>query len=611
MSRELPTIEELRNILSYLPNNDRETWFSTFCIVGREYNCDEAAFKAVQDWAASYPDRKPEDASKERYEFMSSSRRMGPGIGSLIVKAKANGYQVPKKLRSFEAEVLAPTAARLASNTNIMLRELSPTEVSKSTPEAEIYRDVQSLGAQVLKYWLLEAPQSEANARLVFMAENAKRFRFLVPNQRVVAGALYDYCASHQDSPFVYVDFLNWCEIVGLDTITNAKLAPIVGANTIHNRETAAAAMDELCDLSWMLYVCQQASQLSSMLNDRNLAAFRQARTDAIRATEPPSSLESMPLDKAPRIVRNTVADMIDPTAKLKLFIPTGYPALDKFIIGFRRGEVTIGAAHSGIGKTWLAVDVVRHLIEEQHGRVVFFSTEMSAEAIYLRLFATVNNSQIDPASLAQKNTTGALNQMHQNFSQFAKAHSGVAGAPDDRFGINELTIYGARSGGLTLSGIKEALAIESQAAPVDLVVVDYLQNVVNDILPRNASRYDRVLDVMNTLDHLSAEYNCATLAMAQLNNPNRKQTADPKPNLYDIAECTYVVQPAAAVFMLYRDGKQSEENAASDGGWSSKAKALAEVPLKLMVTKSRYGSLTSNPLRTKRSDGSRFDFFE
>ncbi len=611
MSRDLPTLDELARILSYLPNSDRDTWFSAFCIVGREYNCDEGAFEVVRQWAASFPNRTAADAVKERYEFESSSRRVGPGIGALIVKAKRNGYEVPKKLHFLESEVFAPAAASIANNAAIMLREVPVTKDNAASPDAVMYRQVQELGAQVLKYWLLEAPKEASGERLVFLAENYKRFRFLCPRQRVVAGALYDYCAAHPDDPFVYTDFLSWCKISGLDSITEERLSSIVAANTIHNSATALKAMDELCEKSWMLFVCQQADLFRLNLQDGNLEAMRQARTAFIKSSEPVSTLENIPLSTAPRRVRNSIADLIDPTAKLKLFIPSGYPELDKFTYGYRRGEVTIFAAHSGVGKTWFGIDTAYRGVKDHHLRVLFFTTEMSADAINLRLFAVANNCKIDPESLSKANTDGSLTQMHQNFSQFVKAHSGAECSNTISFGLDELQVYEAQKGGLTLSNIKEAMAVAAQTGPIDLVVVDYLQNVVNDNLPRTASRYDRVLDVMTTLDKLSAEYNCATLALAQLNNPNRKQTTDPKPNLYDIAECTYVVQPAAAVIMMYRDGQQKEGNNQANGGWSADNSAPLEVPLKVAVTKSRYGSLTDKPLRTKRSAGSRFDFFE
>lgn len=609
MSRELPTHDELARILSYLPNNDRDTWFSVFCIVGRAYNCDEGAYEVARQWAASFPNRTAADEIKERYEFESSSRRNGPGIGALIVKAKSNGYEVPKQLRSLEAEVLAPAAASLADNTAVMLREVPVTKENVGSPEAVMYREVQELGAQVLKYWLLEAPDEESGARLAFLAENSKRFRFLCPRHRVVAGALYDYCATHTDDKFVYVDFLNWCKIVGLDSITEDRLSSIIAANTIHNSATAIKAMDELCDKAWMIYVCQQADLLRTCLQDGNLEAMRQARAAFIRTSEPVSTLECNPFSASPRRVRNNVADMIDPTAKLRLFVPSGYPVLDKFTHGYCRGEVTIFAAHSGVGKTWFGVDSAYRLIKEQHGRVLFFSTEMSAAAIELRFFAVVNNCKIDPESLANANNDGSLNQLHQNYSQFVKAHSGIEGANRTAFGLDELHVYEAKKGGLTLSSIKETMAVEAQAGPIDLVVVDYLQNVVNDNLPRTASRYDRVLDVMTTLDQLSSDYNCATLALAQLNNPNRKQGTDTKPNLYDIAECTYVVQPAAAVIMMFRDGNGTTQ--AQPAPWGDDTPAMSETPLKVMVTKSRYGSLNEKPLRTQRSVGSRFDFLE
>ena len=80
-----------------------------------------------------------------------------------------------------------------------------------------------------------------------------------------------------------------------------------------------------------------------------------------------------------------------------------------------------------------------------------------------------------------------------------------------------------------------------------------------------------------------------AAAILAQLNNPNRKNSSSAAPNLYDIADSTAVVRDAAAVLMMYRD-----ENEVT----------------KLKITKSRYGNLTESDLTITRAQGSRFAFF-
>ena len=96
---EKPTYEELREILSHLNYADRDQWYQTFAIVGREYPNDSTAFDICKQWSSQYSGRKPEDESKEREEFYNQSKREGAHIGSLIDEAKKSGYKAPAQGR--------------------------------------------------------------------------------------------------------------------------------------------------------------------------------------------------------------------------------------------------------------------------------------------------------------------------------------------------------------------------------------------------------------------------------------------------------------------------------------------------------------------------------
>ena len=164
------------------------------------------------------------------------------------------------------------------------------------------------------------------------------------------------------------------------------------------------------------------------------------------------------------------------------------------------------------------------------------------------------------------------------------------------------LSIIAGKNGGLSVEQITQEIAVQSQSGPVDLVVVDYLQNLANDSISPRAQGWERIKDTMERLNQACHVNNCPMLLLAQLNNPNRKASgAAGEPNIYEVAGASDVVRDAAAVLLLYQvketDTEQQDEIAPIGDG----------TQLRLIVGKSRFGQQTKQPLEITRDAGSRF----
>src|SRR5574344_1643548 len=70
--------------------------------------------------------------------------------------------------------------------------------------------------------------------------------------------------------------------------------------------------------------------------------------------------------------------------------ITTGLPTFDKSIGGLNLSDVFFVAARPSSGKTFLAIEMALHMAIKEKLNVLFFSLEMPAGAIYLRIVANI-----------------------------------------------------------------------------------------------------------------------------------------------------------------------------------------------------------------------------
>lgn len=569
---EKPTLDELSEILRHVPYDDRVQWFKTFAIVGRVYDRDPAAFAICQQWAAQYSKRSAADAAKERTEFFTSSQREGAGIGSLIRVAKLNGYKVQYR---HDENVHVHGAANSALEALRVPTYATEPKEGASNALVMLYGDAQENAQAALKFWLW-TDSTPLPIRNAFMRRYSKAFSQLPKNEGGYFELLAEYTASH--SLYSFEAFINWSEEHYYDFDADQLIGLISGAKQLDNYEAADHAMDHAIKASWQVSLQNRASELASLLTNSQYTAEKAENLlkRFIELSTPfnPQQPAITGHDIAP-IGRRSITEKLDPELIKLHFIQTGYDAIDSYIHGWRRGGVTIAAAHSGVGKTWLGVDASRKVME-RGGRVLFISTEMSRESIAERLYCNV--SRLDPNVLRGNDyAEQIINTTSQDVEQFFKD--------------NELiNIVEAHS----LDEVVNAIDSRVAFAQTDLIVIDYLQNITNENYGnKNTSRYERVLDVMKELKAAASRNNCPILALAQLNNPNRKTGANQEPNLYDLADASYVAQVATAVLVMYKvrlgEGDLQE--------------------LRANIVKSRYGSQPESPFKVIRTAGSQFSF--
>ncbi|AHK11850.1 helicase [Shewanella sp. phage 3/49] len=228
-------------------------------------------------------------------------------------------------------------------------------------------------------------------------------------------------------------------------------------------------------------------------------------------------------------------ADHLD--AKMgELGIRTGFHVVDKMLGRVSAGNMIVLGGRSGQGKTEFACAWALNAAEMQGKNVVFFSMEMSKEEIMDRFVAIKAN--ISPSLLDNPIELDASDWGQSAWPQVTAALSA----------IENLDLHVHDQPDMKLSQIKAVLKkVERDTGrPVDIVFIDYLQNMCRTIYP---SVYESVAANSRGTKQLAKEFAIPFVQLAQLSREVEKQNRDPKPS--DIRECGQIEADADKIIFI------------------------------------------------------------
>ena len=253
--------------------------------------------------------------------------------------------------------------------------------------------------------------------------------------------------------------------------------------------------------------------------------------------------------------------------------IPTEFPDLDRLIGGgLKPGEMFVLAARPSIGKTALALNIIRNIINREpdgpgsRKKVAFFSLEMTDKQIIQRLLCTeakVPLSAIYEGSLQPVDTQRL-------------------GAAVDNLRLAHLFIDSTSA--ISVFELRAKARKMKELNGIDLIVIDYLQLMrAGD---RSAeSRQVEVAAISGGLKAIAKELNVPVLVLAQLSRESEKSTnpkENPLPKLSHLRESGAIEQDADVVVFLHRNRDESKEDNAE--GMKDGIKSM------LIVEKNRNG---------------------
>lgn len=241
--------------------------------------------------------------------------------------------------------------------------------------------------------------------------------------------------------------------------------------------------------------------------------------------------------------------------------VPTGFTDLDNKLGGLQNSDLIILAARPSMGKTSLALDIIRHVALEEKKSTAIFSLEMSKDQLVDRLLAA--EADVD----LWKMRTGKLSDVGVNndFERIGHALGRLSEAPifiDDGGSVNILELR------------TKARRLQAEH-DLDLIVVDYLQLMQGR---STENRVQEVSEISRSLKMLAKELNVPVLALSQLSRAVEQRGNDKRPQLSDLRESGSIEQDADVVMFIYRDEMYN--------GADSKKPHIAEI----LVRKHRNG---------------------
>jgi len=212
--------------------------------------------------------------------------------------------------------------------------------------------------------------------------------------------------------------------------------------------------------------------------------------------------------------------------------ISTGFKELDVLLGGFQKSDLIVLAARPSVGKTALALDMMRHAALIEKKNVAFFSLEMSNMQIMDRLLGMQSGIpfwEIRTNKLNEEKVVKLANTM----GELADANIFIDDSPGQN--INQIRTKARR------------LMLEQG---VDIIFVDYLQLMHGNT---KESRALEVGEVSQGLKNLAKELDVPVVALSQLSRAIELRQ-NRRPQLSDLRESGSIEQDADVVIFLDRE---------------------------------------------------------
>ena len=218
----------------------------------------------------------------------------------------------------------------------------------------------------------------------------------------------------------------------------------------------------------------------------------------------------------------------------------SGFRDLDKLTNGFHPSNMIVIAARPAVGKSTLALDIVRNAAIHEKKTAVIFSLEMSRSEITMRMLSAEARVALNSIR------SGALTD--DEWARLARRMGEISDAP----------LFIDDSANLSMMEIRAKARRLKQRHDLKLIVIDYLQLMSSGKKVEN--RQQEVSEFSRHLKLMAKELDIPVIAISQLNR-SPEQRADKKPMLSDLRESGAIEQDADLVILLHRDDLYDKQN--------------------------------------------------
>lgn len=219
-------------------------------------------------------------------------------------------------------------------------------------------------------------------------------------------------------------------------------------------------------------------------------------------------------------------------------YLLTGYKKLDERLGGLQKSDLIVIAGRPSMGKTAFSMNVALNIVLKQEKKVGFFSLEMSAQQIALRMLSTLSTVSM------QQIRTGDYESSSDNTKAVTSAITMM----------QECDFFVDETPSITPMDLRAKARRMKREHGVDLIIIDYLQ-LMGVTRSRNfdQNRVNEISEITRSLKALAKELDIPVIALSQLNRDVEKRN-DRRPFLSDLRESGSIEQDADIVMFLYRD---------------------------------------------------------
>lgn len=362
-------------------------------------------------------------------------------------------------------------------------------------------------------------------------------------------------------------------------------------AKTIHEKwrvRQLIAACQRVAALGYIDY-----GEAQSFIDNAEQTVYQIARTSESSSVEPLLSVMKKSFRALTEAMQrgNRITGM-----------PTGFERYDRLTAGLHEGDLSIGAARPGMGKTSFVLNLAVNVAsprgrqvegdpnqrwEEPGYGVAVFSLEMPREQLANRMVCAEGRVDVS------KVRSGFLGQ--QDWNRLTQAASFLGSLPVWIDDTPSLSLLELRSKVRRLQAEFDRTDAEGRKTrKIGLVVVDYLQLMKGR--DGAQSREQEISEISRGLKGLAKELRVAVIALSQLNRAVETRSEKSKrPQISDLRESGAIEQDADNIVFIYRDEYYNKE--------ATTERKIAE----LIIAKQRNGPTGTVKVRFD-SEYTRFD---
>ncbi len=214
--------------------------------------------------------------------------------------------------------------------------------------------------------------------------------------------------------------------------------------------------------------------------------------------------------------------------------VPSGLFALDSLTSGWQKSDLVILAARPGMGKTALTLTMARNAAADHGKGVAFFSLEMSAVQLALRLIsgeAEINQENLRSGKLSNQD-------WEQLTSRLTK--------------LNESKLFIDDTPAISIFELRAKCRRLKAQHDIGLIIIDYLQLMRGDD-KGNGNREQEISLISRSLKAMAKELDVPVIALSQLSRAVETRGTSKRPILSDLRESGSIEQDADMVMFIYR----------------------------------------------------------